>query len=184
MVGKAGRERRPLGRWRVAGWGAAGALVLLPWLAMQVTDEVNWSVGDFAVAGLLLAGVGATFELAVRRTGDRRYRSAVALTLAAAFLLVWVNGAVGIIGSDDNPANLLHGAVLVVAIAGAVLARGRPAGMARAMYAAALAQMLVAATAVILGWGSPRSGPLEILALNGAFAGMWLAAAGLFRRAA
>jgi hypothetical protein len=183
MIGEAERERGPWGRWRVAGWGGAAALVLLPWLAMQVTDEVNWSPADFVIAGLLVAGVGAILEAAVRRTDSRCYRAAVAVALAAAFLLVWVNGAVGIIGSEENPANLLYGGVLVVAIAGAVLARGRPAGMAPAMYATALAQMFVAATAAILGWGLPGSGPLEVLALNGSFAVLWLVAARLFRRA-
>lgn len=117
MAGKAERQRGPWGRWRVAGWGAAVALVLLPWLAMQVTDEAIWGLADFVVAGLMLAGVGATFEAAVRRTGDRCYRAAVAVALAAAFLRIWVNGAVGIIGSEENPANLLYNGVLAVGIA-------------------------------------------------------------------
>ena len=151
---------------------------------MQVTDEVNWSPADFVIAGLLVAGVGAILEAALRRTDSRCYRAAVGVALAAAFLLIWVNGAVGIIGSEDNPANLLYTGVLAVGIAGAVLVRGRPAGMARAMCATAFAQMLIAVTAAILGWGSPGSEALEVLALNGAFAVLWLVAAWLFRAAA
>ena len=55
-------------------------------------------------------------------------------------MLVWINLAVGIIGSEDNPANLMYGGVLAVGVAGAVAARFRPGGMARALAATALAQ--------------------------------------------
>ena len=34
----------------------------------------------------------------------------------AAFLLIWINLAVGIIGSEDNPANLMYGAVLLLGL--------------------------------------------------------------------
>ena len=174
-----GTERR----WRIAGWGAAAAFILLPVLAMQVTDQVNWSLADFVLAGGLVAGVGAISEVAVRMTSDRSYRAAVAVALAAGFLLIWLNGAVGVIGSENNPANLMYGGVLAVAIAGAVLARLQPEGMARAMIATALAQMLVAVIALTAGSGFPASGPLEVLSLNAGFAVLWLTAAWLFRRA-
>jgi len=65
-------------------------------------------VADFAVFGALLLGVGVTFELAARKTGNIVYRSAVGVALAAAFILVWVNGSVGVIGSEDNDANLMY----------------------------------------------------------------------------
>ena len=169
-------------RLRIAGRGAAATLVLLPALAMQVTDQVNWSIGDFVLAGALVAGVGATFEVAARMTSDRSYRAAVAVALAAGFLLIWLNGAVGIIGSEDNPANLMFGGVLAVAIVGAVFARFQPGGMARAMIAAAIAQMLVAVIALVAGLGLPASGPLEVLSLNAGFAVLWLTAGWLFRR--
>ena len=92
--------------------------------------------------------------------------------------------AVGIIGSEDNNANLMYGGVLAVGIVGAIVARFQPHGMARALFATALAQALVAALALVAGWGSPGSGPLEIMALNGFFAALWLIAAWLFRKAA
>jgi GNAT superfamily N-acetyltransferase len=171
-------------RWRIAAWGTAAALMLLPLVAMQVTDEVVWDLADFAFAGALVGGVGVTYELAVRMTRNRAYRAAVAVALAAAFILVWVNAAVGIIGSEDNPANLMYGGVLAVGIVGAVIARFQPHGMARALVATALAQVSVAAIALIAGLGSTASGPLEILTLNGCFAALWLMSAWLFRKAA
>ena len=57
---------------------------------------------DFIVAGGLVAAVGTTLGLAARMTLDRAYRAAVGLALGAAFILVWANLAVGIIGSEDN----------------------------------------------------------------------------------
>src|SRR5687767_8759422 len=69
-------------RWRIAGWGAAALILLLPLVAMQFTDEVNWDVADFAFAGALLIGVGVAYELAVRKTGDTEYRAAVGVALA------------------------------------------------------------------------------------------------------
>jgi hypothetical protein len=176
-----GRRRS---RWRIAAWGTAAALILLPLFAMQVTDEVNWDETDFAFASVLILGTGVTYELAVRMTRKSAYRAAVGVALAAAFILVWVNAAVGIIGSEDDHANLMYGGVLAVGIVGAIVARFQPDGMARALVATALAQALVAAIALVAGLGSPGSGPLEIVALNGFFAALWLMAAGLFRKAA
>lgn len=171
-------------RWRVAAWAAAALVLLLPLVAMQFTDEVNWDAADFVFAGALLVGVGVPYELAVRKTGDTAYRAAVGVALAAAFLLVWVNAAVGIIGSEGNDANLMYGGVLAVGVVGSIIARFRPRGMARALIATALAQASVAAVALVAGLGSPGSGPLEIVALNGFFVALWLGSAMLFREAA
>lgn len=177
-------ERRG-SRWRIAAWGAAALLLLLPFVAMRFTTEVTWTAFDFAVLGALLAAVGLGLELAVRGSGNVAYRIAAGLALAAAFLLVLINGAVGIIGSEREDANLLYGLVLAAAFLGAVLARFRPAGMARAMAAAALAQLLVPAVALVSGLGAkPRVWSPEVLALTGLFAALWLGSAWLFRRAA
>jgi hypothetical protein len=152
---------------------------------MQVTDEVDWDLADFASAGALLVGVGVTYELAARMTASRAYRAAVGVALAAALILVWMNLAVGIIGTEDNPANLMFGGVLAVGIVGAVIARLQPQGMARALVATALAQALVAVIALIAGLGSTGPGwPGDILVLTGFFAALWVGSALLFRKAA
>ena len=130
-------------RWRIAVWGTAALLLLLPLIAMQFTDEVNWDETDFLVFGAMVAAAGGTYELAARTTDNSTYRAAVGVALAAAFILVWINLAVGIIGSEDSPANLMYGGVLAVGIIGAVIARFQPVGMARALSATALVQALV-----------------------------------------
>ena len=185
MAGNAENDGRLLGsRWRIAGWGAAAALLLLPWFAMQVTDEVDWDPADFAVASALVVGVGVTYELAARMTGNSAYRAAIGVALAAAFILIWMNLAVGIIGTEDDPANLMYGGVLAVGIVGAVIARFRPHRMTGALVATALAQASVAVIALIAGMGYPASPPLEILGVNALFAALWLISAWLFRKAA
>jgi len=164
-------------RWRVAIWGTAVLILLLPLIAMQFTDEVVWDLADFAVFGAMLIGACGTYELATRATGNKAYRAAVGVALAAAFILVWMNLAVGIIGDEGNPANLMYGGVLAVGIIGAIVARFRPRGMAQALAATALAQTVVAVIALIAGLGNT-------LILTGFFVALWLLSAWLFRSAA
>ena len=49
-------------RWRIAAWTGAALMLLLPLVAMQFTDEVNWSETDFIVAGALIGGTGLTLS--------------------------------------------------------------------------------------------------------------------------
>jgi len=93
--------------------------------------------------------------------------------LAAACILVWLSLGVGIIGKDGDPANLMYFGVLAVGIVGALISRFRPLGMARALFAMALAQALVATIALIARLGLPYSGPAEIVLLNGCFVTMF-----------
>lgn len=165
-------------QWRIRFWAVAAVFLLAPFLAMQFTNQVNWDVADFVIFGALIAGVGIAFELtAGMRSKPTVYRTAVAVALATAFILLWVNGAVGIIGSENNKANLVYLGVLAVGLIGVIIARFRPRGMARAMFATALAQLLFTLIALIAAgpiW------PLDTLALNGFFAAPWLLSAWLF----
>jgi hypothetical protein len=112
------------------------------------------------------------------------YRAAVGVALAAAFILVWLSLGVGVIGADGDPANMMYFGVLAVGLIGAIIARFRPHGMARALFATALAQASVALIALIFGLGYPWSPPLEILVLNGFFVALFVGSALLFRYAA
>ena len=169
--------------WRIMGWSFAAGLLLLPLVAMRFTDEVQWTAFDFAFAATIIGGVGMVFELAVRRSRDHAYRAGVGIALAAAFLLVWINGAVGIIGDEDNPLNLLYGVVLLVALAGAIGAGFRSPGMARAMLAAAAASLLVGVIAVIVGSDDPPGRIGQVL-VNGFFVMLFAGSGLLFRAAA
>jgi hypothetical protein len=172
-------------RRRIAIWAAFVTLILLlHLLAMQVTDQVRWSLADFVMAGAVLFGAGLTYELIAGMTTNISYRAAVGVAVVAALFLVWLSLGVGIIGRDGDPANLMYFGVLAVGIIGAFIARFRPGGMARALLATALAQTSVAVVALIAGLGYPYSGPLEISVLNGFFVALFVGSAWLFRRAA
>lgn len=183
------RAGRHDSRWRMAAWGGAVILLLLPLAAMQVSDEMNWGPFDFALAGILLFGTAFAFDLAVRKSsrkpGSLAFRAAAGLALAAVFLLIWINLAVGIIGDEGEPANLLYAGVIAVGIAGALVARGEPAALARAMLVTAGAQALAGVVALAAGWGAagPRW-PLDVLGLTVFFVALFGGAAWLFRRAA
>ena len=170
------QQRTAWGLWRIVVWGGAAALLLVPLMAMQFTDEVQWTGSDFAIFGAMLAVPLGVLELAVRATGSMAYRAAVAVALGAAFLMTWANLAVGIIGSEDNPLNLMFFGVLAVGIVGAFMARFQPRGMARALVAMGVAQVLVAAAALIGGHFT--------VVLTGFFVAAWLMSAWLFRTAA
>ena len=159
---------------------AAAFILLLPLLAMQITDEVVWDLTDFAVAGALLVGTGLTYELVARKVGNIAYRAAVGVTLAAALLIVWINLAVGIIGTEGNPANLMYIGVLAVGGIGAIIARFQPHGMARVLLATALAQALVAVIALIAGMQPAPA----LTVVNGFFVALFVGSALLFRNAA
>lgn len=161
--------------WRMIGWGGAAALLLTPLVAMRFTEEVNWDETDFIFMGVMLGSVGLSAEFILRKSGDTAYRLAAALMLLMSFLLVWINVAVGMIGSEDNPHNLFFGGVIAVAWGGAILARFRPTGMARAMTAGAAVQALVAVTGLSTDM---RGGVLSLI-----LAAPWLLSAWLFWRA-
>jgi hypothetical protein len=84
--------------WRALGWGAAIALLLTPWVAMQFTPEVNWTLGDFLVFGVMLGVAGGLLELTVRATRRPALRRGVAAVVLVGFVLIWIQGAVGLIG--------------------------------------------------------------------------------------
>lgn len=74
-------------------------LLLIPWIAMQFTDEVNWALFDFIVAGVLLVSTGLLCDLAIRKIKDIRYRVVICLAILAALLLIWAELAIGIFGT-------------------------------------------------------------------------------------
>lgn len=168
-----------------AGLALATALILLLlWLAMRIANEMNWSLFDFVFAGALIFGTGLTYQVVTRKAGNMAYRLAIGLALAAAFILILVNLAVGVIGSEDNPANLMYGGVLAIGFIGAIIAELRPQGMARVLFAMALAQALVPVIALII-WKPPvNSGVLGVLAVNAFFVTLFIGSALLFRNAA
>ena len=165
--------------WHIAAWATAAALLSLPLVAMQFTDAVDWTGSDFLVMGVVLFACCAVFHLGTRRARDFAQLAAVAIAVGTAFLLTWINLAVGIIGGGDAPANLMYFGVIAIAIVGSLFVGSDPRALAGAMLATAIAQGVVAVVVAIASLGDWRS-----LALSAFFVVPWLAAAALFARTA
>jgi hypothetical protein len=122
-------------------------------------------------------------ELMMNVNGN--YRGGAALALATGFLIGWVNLAVGIAGSEDNPVNLSFFMLVAVAAVGAFAAEFRAAGLARTMFSVAAIQILLG---VIVATGPVATqephGAVGLFGLNGLFALLWLVSGTLFAKAA
>lgn len=74
-------------------------LLLIPLVAMQFTDEVNWNAGDFIVAGVLLFGLGLVLEFVKHKVSNRVHRIIAGIIIVLLFLLLWMDLAVGLFGA-------------------------------------------------------------------------------------
>ncbi|HYM93650.1 MAG TPA: hypothetical protein VET23_05885 [Chitinophagaceae bacterium] len=74
-------------------------ILLMPLIAMQFTDEVNWGLYDFITAAVLLLGTGLVCEFVIRKVKKRKYRIAIIVAILAALLIIWLELAVGIFGT-------------------------------------------------------------------------------------
>ena len=75
---------------------------------MRFAQEVNCTAFDFLIAGALLIGAGFALELVVRRVGSVRARIAIAIAILAVVLLVWAQGAVGILQAKRSGPTAEH----------------------------------------------------------------------------
>jgi len=165
-------------------WTIIATLVLTILLVMQFTDEVQWN--EVVAYIIILLAVGGLYELwRWLKTRDRTYRMAFGIGLAGVFLLGWVSGAVGIIGSENNSVNLMYWAVPSIGFIGSLVSRFKPRGMALTLFAVALVQFLVPVAALIISpevsWGN--AGVIGVFVINSFFAMIFVASALLFRRA-
>ena len=162
------------------------ALLAVPYLLMVLqigipdpgsgTERVNWGPMDFALMGILILGSGLLFEYASARGGSTAHKAAVGIAVVAGLGLIWVNLAVGMIGDDGNPANLMYLFVVFVALIGAAIARFEPREAAIAMFATAGAQAIVAVIALVAALG-------PTLVADAFFIAAWVASGLLFRQA-
>jgi hypothetical protein len=78
---------------------AAAILLLIPFVAMQFTGEVDWTGFDFIIMGVLLFGTGLLCELVLRKVKSFRNRFLLCAAVLLAFFLIWAELAVGVFGS-------------------------------------------------------------------------------------
>jgi hypothetical protein len=75
---------------RVAFWTLLPApILLLPLIAMQLTDEVLWTAYDFAFAGTVLCGAGLVYALATGWTARFLPKAAIGFVVLLAVMINW-----------------------------------------------------------------------------------------------
>lgn len=74
-------------------------LLCIPFIAMQFTNEVVWTLSDFIIAGILLLGTGVVIELIARNVKSKKVRIGMIIGTLIILFLVWAEMAVGIFGS-------------------------------------------------------------------------------------
>lgn len=77
----------------------AAGLLLIPLVAMQFSDEVDWKGFDFLVMGVLLVGTALVCEFILKNVYKKATRIALCLAAVGILVLVWMELAVGIFGT-------------------------------------------------------------------------------------
>ena len=78
---------------------SVAGLLLIPLIAMQFTNEVDWNAFDFLVMGILLLATGLACDFAMIKFKSTSQRLLICGGILFLFFLVWAELAVGIFGT-------------------------------------------------------------------------------------
>lgn len=161
-------------------------IMLIPIIASQFVEGWAWSTFDWTFAAVMIFGTGVVFEIGRSMNPSILYRAGFGLALLAGFLLIWVTGAVGIIGSEDNPVNLMYLAVVVICFLAAISVRFQPRALSKIMFTGAFGIALIPLIALILKNNFqeiPEAvGVVGVLALNTFFVVLFIGSGLLFKQ--
>lgn len=79
--------------------GGTALILMVPLLAMQFTNEVDWTLSDFIIMGVLLSGTGLLFVLFASLVKTVQQRWAIGIVLFIVLFFTWVELAVGLFGT-------------------------------------------------------------------------------------
>jgi hypothetical protein len=115
---------------------------------------------------------------------NKFYRRAIGFALFTAAIIPWMNGAVGLIGNESNPANVVYYIVLSIGYLGAIISRFRPDGMTNTMFCVFGGQALITISVPIFTilQGFPVDGAIKLFILNGILASLFATSAYLFQK--
>lgn len=156
-------------------------MMALGWL--NLIGQLNWGVGDFIFVAVIFFGGLSAFRFVSGRGQGRMFHAAVALSLVTALSMIWITLAVGIIGSEDNQANIMYVGVLGIGLLGSLIARFRATGMSRTMLAVTIAQLVVTVVAVTVWKPETEEHVFSTFILNLFYVMLFLSSALLFHRA-
>lgn len=138
--------------WRIFLWAGGLLALVAPWILMRFTGEGAWTAFDFLVFGVMVGAVCAGFELAMRMSNRWTYRLAAFMTVIGGFLMVWANLAVGIIGNEEDPRNLMFYGLLLIGVVGALITRFEAQGLTWTLRLMAAVQLVIFVVAAALDW--------------------------------
>lgn len=159
---------------------ASGALaaLMVPIVASQFVDDWHWGAGGFVRVYVVFFATGMVFAVVARRVGEWSYKAGVGLALVTGFALGWSNMVQ--VADSGRPENLVYYSVLGVGAVGALLARLRAGGLARALFAMAAT---LAVIALILPSGAPPDLARRMAIGHGVYVALFIASGLLFRQA-
>lgn len=76
-----------------------GALLLIPFIAMQFSSEVVWTASDFIIMGILFLLTGLGIDLVLRKVSSSKNRLIISGIILAVFFMIWAELAVGVFGT-------------------------------------------------------------------------------------
>ena len=162
---------------------ALGSLLflLIPFTASFLSEEMDWSPFDYILVWIMLFLTGSAYSFVTRNSKDAVYRIAVGLAVVSGLMLTWVNLAVGLIGSEDNPINLSYFFILALGILASFMMRFRAVYMTMILVSMAFGMVIVALVALFMNMQSlPHSSVTQIIGVTGFFIMPLLVAAILF----
>jgi len=81
---------------------SVAVVLMIPAVGMLLSDEVNWSLGDFIVIGMLVSLAGVAYEYGIKRLETARGRFIAVIALLAVVAYIWAELAVGIFTDLGN----------------------------------------------------------------------------------
>ena len=160
-------------------------LLMIPFVAMQISGEVDWSFMDFAIMGTLIFITGMAYVTLTRFASNWLLKLAFIITIGITFFMIWANLAVGLIGSGPHAGNLMYIVIYLIVAIGTLRYYSNPSKMVYVMLATIGGLILLTIVAFLAGMQNYHaSSASEILIVNGFFIVPYAIAAILFRDAA
>ncbi len=154
------------------------AVWMVPLVASQFVEGWHWDVGMFVRVYVLFFLTGMVITLVARRMGVWSYKAGVGVALVAAFALGW--STMVQVADSGHPERLWYHSVLVVGVIGACLARLKPPGLARTLFAMAA---ILALISVILPSGAPPDMARRMAIGHGVYVTLFTVSGLMFRHA-
>ena len=75
------------------------SLLLIPLFGNIFSNQVNWSLFDFIIMGILLGMLGIIIHFILEKVRDKTFRIVPIIVVLIIFLMIWAELAAGIFGS-------------------------------------------------------------------------------------